>query len=106
MILNLLLTTISVLGAVLALWDYGRRRLISQAFRQDKLVLAAQELKIVAEGYARQLRHVETALDDSTERVRLVLSAFINSATDIISISEEEKKHLRNKLATAQLNKK
>jgi hypothetical protein len=38
--------------------------------------------------------------------VRLVLSAFINSATDIISISEEEKKHLRNKLATAQLNKK
>lgn len=50
-------------------------------------------------------KRLDRNLDDSNEYSRAVLSAFINSATDIITISEEEKKHLRNKLSAAKLNK-
>lgn len=91
---------IEVLGAlaVLALWDYGRRRLASHDQRQDKLLAITHSLKTSADTYASKL-------DDTNEYMRLVLSNFINSATDIITISEEEKKHLRNRLAASKLNK-
>jgi hypothetical protein len=83
-----------VLAPTLALWDYGRRRLDSHNARGDKLLAQAAELKETASRF-------EQKLEDSHEYTRLVLSAFINSATDIITISEEEKRHLRNKLAVA-----
>lgn len=86
--------TVVVVAALL--WDYGRRRLNSQAFRSD-------QLGQVAESYARELRTVETALDELAQYQRLVLSNFINSATDIITISQEEKKHLINKVAMSKL---
>lgn len=88
------LELVLVLGPTLALWDYGRRRLDSHNARGDKLLAQAAELKEIAVSFAPKL-------EDSHEYMRLVLSNFINSATDIISISEEEKRHLRNKLAVA-----
>lgn len=91
--------------AVLALWDYGRRRLASHALRQDKLSVeyAAQQTKLLER--TERLALLAERVDEAGEYQRRVLAAFINSATDILTISEEEKKHLRNKLTTSKLNK-
>jgi hypothetical protein len=99
--LEQLLGCLLVLAPTLALWDYGRRRLDSHNARGDKLLTQAAELKETAQQVASRGAWFEQKLEDSHEYTRLVLSNFINSATDIITISEEEKRHLRNKLAVA-----
>lgn len=90
-----------VLAPTLALWDYGRRRLDSHNARGDKLLTQAAELKATAALVASRGEWFEAKLEDSHDFTRRLLSAFINSMTDIVAISEEEKRHLRNKLAVA-----
>jgi len=80
--------------AVIALWDYGRRKLNSSSERQDKLLAHASEFRAVTDKF-----------EESHEFMRLLLSNFINSMTAIITLSEEEKKHLRNKVAATKLSK-
>jgi hypothetical protein len=99
--LDSLITAVVLILPVAALWHYGLQRLKSHDARGDKLLKQAAELKETAATVARRSEWFEQKLEDSHEYTRLVLSAFINSATDIISISEEEKRHLRNKLAVA-----
>ena len=65
---------------ILALWDYGRRRLNSSADRQDKLLAHAAEFRAVTDKF-----------EESHEFMRLLLSNFINSMTAIVTLSEERK---------------
>jgi len=99
--LDSLITAVVLILPVAALWDYGRRRLDSHNARGDKLIAQAAELKAIAEVVAGRSEWYERKLEDSQDFTRSLLASFINSMTDIISISEEEKRHLRNKLAVA-----
>ena len=87
-------SAIVALAAVYALWDYGRRRLDSNKTRQDALMRKIDRLATL-----------ESTLAEGHEYMRAILATFINSATDIITISEEEKKHLRNRLSRDKFNK-
>jgi hypothetical protein len=85
-------------GIVLALWDHGRTKIKSQVQRQDQLAA-------LVSGLADNLTVLATKLDESNEYVRRVLSTFLSSATDIITLSVEEKKQIQNKLTAEAVNK-
>lgn len=99
--LDSLITAVVLILPVAALWHYGLQRLKSHDARGDKLLAQAAALQKTAETVAGRSEWFEQKLEDSNEFTRRLLSAFINSMTDIINISEEEKRHLRNKLAVA-----
>jgi hypothetical protein len=91
--------------AVLALWDYGRRRLNTD----EKIVGRLREVLASIEQYNQRLdrRDVEVlqCLNDSNEYTRSVLAGFLSSMTAIVTLSKEEKRHLENKISREGLNK-
>lgn len=93
-----MLLEIVLVLVVLALWDYGRRRLLNHASRHDQLL-------IVAQGYAEQVRQLEVELDAQSEYMRSVLAGFLSSMTAIVSLSVEEKRHLENRLSRENIGR-
>jgi len=55
--------------------------------------------------HAKRIVQHEDTLTAQADYIRNVLSGFINSATDILTISEEEKRQLRNKVTARAFNK-
>lgn len=86
-------------AAVLGGWDMWRRYLQSK----ERLagLRASQEVHILG-----MLHDLKPALEDAIDKNRAIMQGFINSMTDIVKISEEEKAHLKNQLAASKLGRK
>lgn len=95
------------LAMVYAFWDYGKTRLRLGVEQHTKILQQTNALAKALHEYVGQLAQTEvqlrTTLTESSEYQRAVLQSFINSATQIITISEEEKKLLRNKLNAVKM---
>jgi hypothetical protein len=99
---------IELLG-VLALgisWDAWTRYL---KHKEKVIGLKASNADIVI----RNLLELKTAqqeaveaLEASVEKNRAILKGFIDSMTDLVKISEEDKQNLQNRLVSAKLGKK
>ena len=67
--------------------------------RQDRLILELQVLRALFQQNAE-------LVESSVEKNRAVLKGFIDSMTDIVKISEEDKQQLQNRLVASKLGKK
>lgn len=85
------------------IWDMWRRYLASRESLAG--VRVSQEHHILArlEKLSDAFQDVSERVDGSVEKHRAIMQGFVNSMSDIVKLSEEEKSNLKNRLAAAKL---
>lgn len=101
----MILELVSVLALGLA-WE-GWSRYLKHKERVTSLRNDRQDMLLKELGHLREL--MTRTSDDigvSIEKNRAILKGFIDSMTDLVKISEEDKQNLQNRLVAARLGKK
>jgi len=87
-------------------WDAWKRYLKHQ---ENLASMRASHEGLLLRQVGELKAELDTVLDDvsgSIEKNRAILKGFLDSMTDIVKLSEEEKSNLKNRLAAARLDKK
>lgn len=97
----------------LLLWDTARRFFASEGLYAKELSEYIQKLgtQVSALNEQMQLRNklldeCVVTLESLTEKNRAIMKGFVDSMTDLVKLSEEDKQVLLNRLAASKFDKK